>query len=60
MGVTAPLVGIADADDGAEDEARKPLQRPSDRLQVLYAHCSSRVHEAWKLPQTGMRPEFTA
>lgn len=41
---------LIDAD--AEEEAMKPLQRPCSRLQVLNAHCSSLVQEAWKLPQT--------
>lgn len=49
------MVGV---DDEAEDEARKPLQKPP--LQVLKAHCWLLVQEAWKLPQTGWSMELTA
>lgn len=52
VGVTE---GVAEE---AEDEARKPLQRPP--LQVLKAHCWLLVQEAWKLPQTGRSIELTA
>jgi hypothetical protein len=59
-GAVGVLVTDADAEDEAEEEAMKPLQRPCSRLQVLNAHCWSFVHEAWKLPQTVCSPEFVA
>lgn len=39
-------------------EDKRPLQKPS--TQVLNAHCSSQVQEAWKLPQTEISIELTA
>jgi hypothetical protein len=42
----------------ADPEGLKPAQKPP--TQVLYAHCESREQVAWKLPQTGIRPELTA
>jgi len=50
------LVIVADA--AGEALARMPLQKPPS--QVLNAHCSLLVHEAWKLPQTVCAIEFTA
>ena len=61
MGVAEPVteavtvaVGVLEAADDAFKPAQKPL------WQVLKAHCWSEVHEAWKLPQTGWRPELVA
>jgi hypothetical protein len=51
-GAVGVVVMVADAEDEADEEAMKPLQRPCSRLQVLNAHCWSLVHEAWKLPHT--------
>jgi hypothetical protein len=39
-----------DADADTDEDAKKPLQRPCWRLQVLKAHCWLLVHPAWKLP----------
>jgi len=53
------LVMVADVEEAAAEEvAIKPLQRPPS--QVLNAHCSLLVHEAWKLPQTVCSMELTA
>lgn len=53
-------LGVMVAEEAEEDEARKPLQRPCCRLQVLKAHCWSLVQAAWKLPQRGCSIEFVA
>jgi hypothetical protein len=54
------LVGGAEEARATKEEARKPLQTLSVTLQVLNAHCSSRVQDAWKLPQRVWRPELVA
>lgn len=51
---------VAGAEEAADEVARNPLQRPSERLHVLNAHCASDVHEDWKLPHTVCSIEFTA
>jgi hypothetical protein len=59
----ADVVPLLFEDDGmgmllTDPEGFGPAQKPL--TQVLYAHCESREHVAWKFPQTGMRPELTA